>query len=80
MKPLNVLVLATAAILSSACCHVSELPNLKDKIPPEPAYPSVKASELSCLSQSAYERLVWRDTLCRERIKTLEDVINSVNE
>ena len=80
MKRLNVLALVAATIFLSGCCStVSELPNLSAKIPPEPQYPSVSASELSCLTQEAYEALVTRDVMCRERIRTLEDIIRAVN-
>lgn len=80
MKRLNVLVLAVAAIILSSCCStVSEIPQLADKIPPEPQYPSIPAEQLDCLTDEAYEALVVRDTMCRERNKTLEDLIRSVN-
>jgi hypothetical protein len=66
-------------ILSACCASVTPDP-IQVNIPPPVNYPVVKAPELECLSESTYEKLVVRDVRCRERVKTLEDIIKSTQE
>lgn len=71
--------LVAATILSlSACCGVSEQARLS--VPASPDYPTIPAEQLQCLSDEAYGALVVRDTMCRERIKTLKDIIRSTHK
>ena len=81
MKKLSVtLALVAATILSlSGCCSVVPDP-VKIPVPPPITYPNISAEELACLSDKAYEALAVRDTMCRERVKTLEDIIKSTYE
>ncbi len=68
-----------AAIIStlSACCTTPGQVRLP--LPPPVQYPTVKSAELSCLTDQTYLALVERDSLCRARVRTLENIIKSTH-
>lgn len=66
------LTLLAATIFLSSCSFAVKLP-----LPPQPDYPTVTASELQCLSDTAYESLVRRDKLKSAHIERLENIIKS---
>ena len=71
-------VMAAAIILSlSACCTTPGQVRLP--VPPPVQYPTVKSADLSCLSDQTYLTLVERDSLCRARVRTLENIIKSTH-
>ena len=70
------LVLASAIILAS-CCAVPEQAKLP--LPPPLVLPTVEASELQCLSDETYEKLVERDVMCTGRVHTLENIIKQTH-
>lgn len=45
-----------------------------------PKYPKILGKELSCLSSDVYKRLNTGKTMCRERVKTYENVIDKYND
>ena len=78
MRKLKWASLSAAIILSlSGCDTMSEKVELP--LPPPLTYPSITAEELQCLSDKTYEALVVRDTMCRTRVETLEDIIRSTH-
>ena len=68
-----------AAIISilSACCTTPGQARLP--VPPPVQYPAVKSAELSCLSDQTYLAMVDRDSLCRARVRTIENIIKSTH-
>jgi len=69
------LTLLSAIILVSACTTVPVKVALKT--PPPLILPKMSATELSCMSDDVYTRLVRRDTMQAERIKTLRAIIET---
>lgn len=76
MKRLNLLA-ATAIILASCATTVTTLELL---IPGKPVLPTIQASELSCLSQETYEKLVERDVKQSAHIDRIHEIIDRVNK
>jgi len=73
----KVLILLIAAILSSGCGTTTVI-KPSANLPPPVRLPSIGADELSCLSDSAYRRLVVREKRLKVRIDTLEGIIRAV--
>lgn len=71
------LVLASAIILLSSCCSIPDQAKLP--IPPTPVYPTIEEAELQCLTDHTYEKLMVRDTMCIERVTTMEDIIRATH-
>ncbi len=73
--------IAALAIISSislfGCCTTPGQPRLP--LPPPIQYPTVKSAEMACLSDQTYLALVERDSLCRARVRTLENIIKSTH-
>jgi len=67
-------------VLSS--CNSCPIQGKAEKInrPAEPVYPKVWQQELACLSDETYKKLNTGKTMCRERVKTYEQVIDKYNE
>ena len=73
-------ILLIAIILVSACA-VKTIPVKVVLQSPAPLeLPRMSATELSCLSDDVYTRLVTRDTMQSERIKTLRGIIESTQK
>ncbi len=70
-------ILLAAIISSLSGCATSPPAQIRLSLPPPLVLPKVHGSDLQCLSDDAYLKLTTRDTLQRERIKTLEDIIRS---
>lgn len=69
-----------AAIIFLTACSVKTIPVVvRLDLPPPLEVPSVSADDLQCLSNDAYSRLVKRDKLKSERIRTLESIIESTH-
>lgn len=66
-----------SAMLLSSCCATPDQAKLP--LPPKQTYPTIKAEELSCLSDKAYEALVVRKTMCESRIETLRNIIKKTH-
>lgn len=66
-----------SAIILSSCAGTPGKVTLP--LPPEPTYPRIKASELECLSDATYEKLMVRDVMKTERIETLRNIIKSTH-
>lgn len=69
-----VLLVATCSIVG--CATVEYVPVPLD-LPDRPILPTVKSTELQCLSDDVYTRLVQRDRLQHGHIEVLEAVIVS---
>ena len=72
--------LIPALILSlSACCSTVEPVKLPIPAPlmPNIDYPTISHTELECLSDSAYKRLVTRERVFKARISTLRSILES---
>ena len=65
------------ALILSSCCGIPNQGNLN--LPPKLHYPSIKAEELSCLSDKTYDLLNERRAMCESRVKTLTNIIKSTH-
>lgn len=46
-------------------------------VPPEPDLPTISVLEISCVTNAAYARLIDRDVMQRQYIKSLQDIIRA---
>lgn len=74
-----------AAILLLGCAspRIEYRPIQAGLIPMEPALPTIKAAELACLSDDAYERLATRDRARRQyaaELRALLEVRNAADD
>ena len=70
--------IALLALTLSACQTVYTTQPLP--MPPRPELPTVQASEVECLSDDAWKKIVLRDQALRSYTKELEAVIQSTWE
>lgn len=70
-----------SAIISAAGCTTTEYVYVQEPVPvPErPELPTIAPDELSCLSDSAYERLVVRDQMLQSHVRRLEALIRTTH-
>ncbi len=71
MRTLAAILAITALVGCSTTHEVVVQPIPEYLIPVEPVYPTVKASELQCLSDDVSDRLVTRELLRKQFIKDL---------
>ncbi|WP_026279093.1 hypothetical protein [Thioalkalivibrio sp. ARh3] len=71
-----------AAIISSSGCATTEYVYVAEPLPlpDRPALPRIAASDLECLTDEAYERLVERDALQDTHIERLKAIIESTHQ
>lgn len=69
-----------AALLLTACSTQPVYITQPLPLPDRPDLPTLKASDLQCLTDSAYHRLVTRDILLRQYSEQCEAVIKSTWE
>ena len=68
-------ILLIVIIFLSGCASIAETPKLP--LPQELNLPTMVATELECLSDDTYEKLVRRDVMLQGRIKTLRNIIKT---
>ncbi len=73
------MVLTALALSSCGSCPVQGKPDPIERFD-TPNYPKIKANELACLLNETYKKLNTGKTMCRERVKTYENVIDKFNE
>lgn len=61
------------------CTHIEYLP-VALPLPERPALPGIPATELRCLTNDTYTKLVQRDRLQAGHIATLEAVIQATHD
>lgn len=66
-------------ILLSACTTIEYVP-VSLPLPPKPELPTLEGTELMCLTDDAYVKLVQRDRLQRGHIEVLEAIIMSTQK
>ena len=76
---MKLLSLLLSAMVLSSCCGIQGKPSPINR-PDTPIYPKIQSHELECLADDVYMRLNKGKTMCRERVKTYENVIDAYNE
>ena len=76
----NFVVLCIAAFLIMGCASSVEYVPVALTLPESPVLPTIKSTELQCLSDEAYTKLVQRDRLQRGHIQVLEAIIVSTQK
>lgn len=71
------MLLLVAAILVSSCCGIPQQAELP--LPSLPIWPELNDSELACVSNKTYEKIVLLDVACKESIKTHQNIIKSTH-
>ena len=71
------IVLLIAVIFLSACCGIPQKAKLP--LPDEPVFPVLTNEELSCVSQTTYDKITSLHLVCIESIRTHRDVIKSTH-
>jgi len=71
-------ILPLVFILVSSCTTEYLLVPLP--LPPKPTIPIVLDNELSCLTDDVYQRLAYRDLICKQYSERLEGIIRSTHE
>lgn len=66
------------SLLLAGCCETQYITRPLP-LPERPILPVVEASELSCVSDDAYYRLVQRERLRREYAETCEAIVKSTH-
>ena len=75
-KVLAGIILVSNVLVLAACQPTSTYYNKPNgPVPPEPMYPRVYSTELQCLSDDAYAKLVERDIKKSEYIKLLRNLL-----
>ncbi len=70
----------TLLIVTSFLINCSPIPTIPHlKLPPPITYPVVMASEVSCLTNEAFNKIKKRDKLKSARIETLRNIILSTH-
>jgi len=67
-----------AVILLAGCCDPQYIVRPLN-LPPRPNLPTIKESELQCLTSDTYKKLVERDRLRKNYAETCEAVVNSTH-
>lgn len=76
---LKLWLVVVSGMVSISCCGIQGAASPIER-PNTPIYPKIQASELECLTDDVYTRLNLGKTMCRERVKTYEHVIDIYNE
>lgn len=78
-KKALMMALVTILISLGSCAKVRYQPTPLP-LPARPVLPQVSATELQCLSDKAYKRLVLRQLLLRQYSESLESIIQTTHQ
>ena len=76
-KKSKTILLLIASLFLISCSSIPTTAKLK--LPPEIAYPVITPDEVSCLTDSAFNKIKKRDKLKSARIETLKGIIKATH-
>ena len=74
---MRMLIVFASAIILASCCSIPDQAKLP--LPPEANLPKLTDAELACVTDHTYEKIATLDNQCKERIKTLENIIKTTH-